>query len=102
MKKIFRINREYCNIQGQDDVDLVDERNLEDNVETRTNYVIGFLNDDNVGLNVNDDPINDDEIKRFINGEINFVRYVISDDCDTPESYTFETSNINKTEKVKK
>lgn len=59
MKKIFRINREYCNIQGQDDVDLVDERNLEDNVETRTNYVIGFLNDDNVGLNANDDPIND-------------------------------------------
>lgn len=101
MKKIFRINRKYCNIQGQNDVDLVDERILEDNAETRTN-MISFLHDDNVGLNANDDPINDDEIKRFINGETNFVRYVISDDCDTPESYTFEVSNINETEKVKK
>lgn len=96
MKKVFRINREYCNIQGQDDVDLVDERILEDNIETRTNYVIGFLHDDSVELNVSDTPINNDEIKRFINGEINFVRYVISDDWDTPSSYTFEVINIKK------
>lgn len=95
MKKAFRINREYCNIQGQDDVDLVDERILEDNVEARTN-VISFLHDDSVELNANDNPINNDEIKRFINGEINFVRYVISDDWDTPSSYTFEVIDINK------
>lgn len=61
--------------------------------------MIDFLHDDNVGLNANDDPIID-EIKRFINGETNFVRYIVSDDWDTPVSYTFEASNINKIEKV--
>lgn len=80
MKKIFRFYELYVN----DAENLSDESILEDTTDNRIKYVSDNLYKEAI-----------QEIEDFISGKVDFVRYDIDGDWDSPVAYYFEVIDIS-------